>query len=356
MFETAETVGFSGGIFDYQHLFSKNPRMRDGVAAEFVKSLRNDGFAILRNTPYNDGVVEDASRVGQAVFELSLTDAAPYLSFQDYNDPGIKPYGMEMLPDGKPASTRMTYTAYKNQPAGLPKRRGAYLQPGQEKFWIPDELIPGFRKGITRCLDTSDEMGRALLKAVAIGLNLQPDLNLNLPSSFFDPCFVSDTGELINANMLSLNRYLARPDPMRLVPHPDMDLLTLVGASSGEALQVYNPKIRKWVKIPLRPDLVAVLTGGVMDVLTRGLLPLALHRVHATGESVSRPRVSINALLNPSDLHPLPIIPGDGVSALVAEDPTLIRATGLETALALWDKYEGGNLAFNRVYSRLSGV
>ena len=80
----------------------------------------------------------------------------------------------------------------------------------------------------------------------------------------------------------------------RLLGHEDVDLFTILPATSIDGLQVWNHHSGKWVRLAAPPGSIIINTGDYMQRITNDLLPSTTHRVGKPrdGSHLARARVS----------------------------------------------------------------
>jgi isopenicillin N synthase-like dioxygenase len=101
--------------------------------------------------------------------------------------------------------------------------------------------------------------------------------------------------------LLRIIRYPpARETSLRSGEHCDTNLLTLVPATTDAGLQVRTSD-GKWSDVPAHPGALAVLDGVMLEMLSRGHYPSALHRVVAPGGSSTPARMALPLFLHPAD-------------------------------------------------------
>jgi isopenicillin N synthase-like dioxygenase len=83
--------------------------------------------------------------------------------------------------------------------------------------------------------------------------------------------------------------------------HRDTNLLTLLPAADGGGLQVCSAN-GAWIDVPNEPETLTVTSGVMLEMVSGGYYPSALHRVAAPGpSSVATPRLAMPLFLHPAD-------------------------------------------------------
>ncbi|MDP4301881.1 2OG-Fe(II) oxygenase family protein [Leptothrix discophora] len=93
-------------------------------------------------------------------------------------------------------------------------------------------------------------------------------------------------------------------DALRAAPHEDINLLTVLPATSEPGLEVLG-RDGRWITVPCAADapqggLIVINTGDMLQEASGGHFPSTTHRVaNPTGEAARRSRVSLPLFLHP---------------------------------------------------------
>ena len=100
----------------------------------------------------------------------------------------------------------------------------------------------------------------------------------------------------------------------RLLGHEDVDLFTLLPATSVEGLQVWNHRSRAWVRLSAPKGSIIINTGDYMQRISNDLLPSTTHRVGKPrdGSHLSKARVSFPIAVYVWEDEMLEVLPGLG--------------------------------------------
>jgi len=147
----------------------------------------------------------------------------------------------------------------------------------------PDDL-PGFRETVLAYIDALDTLGRRLLPACAVALDLSAD--------HFDHAFAESqfTFRLTHYPPVS-----AEANQFGLAPHTDANFMTFLAQSDVPGLQVRMPS-GDWLDVPDVPGSFAVNSGDMMTRWTNGRFKSTPHRAVPP---VGRPRYAIPYFLGP---------------------------------------------------------
>jgi isopenicillin N synthase-like dioxygenase len=100
----------------------------------------------------------------------------------------------------------------------------------------------------------------------------------------------------------------------RLLGHEDVDLFTILPASSVDGLQVWNHRSGKWVRLSAPPGSIIINTGDYMQRISNDRLPSTTHRVGkpTDGSHLSAARVSFPMAVYVWENEILEVLPGQG--------------------------------------------
>jgi isopenicillin N synthase-like dioxygenase len=100
----------------------------------------------------------------------------------------------------------------------------------------------------------------------------------------------------------------------RLLGHEDVDLFTILPASTTDGLQVWNHRSGKWVRMKAPPGSIIINTGDYMQRISNDRLPSTTHRVGkpSDGSHLTRARVSFPIAVYVWEDEILDVLPGLG--------------------------------------------
>ena len=146
------------------------------------------------------------------------------------------------------------------------------------------ENLPGFRDTVLAYTDTIDDLGRRLLPACAVALDLPP--------TAFDRAFLDSQFSFRLSHYPPVE---ADVNQFGIAPHTDANFLTFLAQSEVPGLQVRAPS-GEWVDVPYIPDSFAVNSGDMMYRWTNGRFKSTPHRAVPP---VGRHRYAIPFFLGP---------------------------------------------------------
>ena len=147
----------------------------------------------------------------------------------------------------------------------------------------PDDL-PGFRETVLAYTGAIDALGRRLLPACALALDLPPDQ--------FDAAFAESQ---FSFRLSHYPPVAAEANQFGIAPHTDANFLTFLAQSEVPGLQVRMPS-GEWLDVPYVPGSFAVNSGDMMARWTNGRFKSTPHRALPP---VGRHRYAIPYFLGP---------------------------------------------------------
>lgn len=238
---------------------------------EFVKSIHETGFAVLRNHPIESVDIE-RMYTSWGLFFASDTKF-DYLSNPETHD-GYFPYRSENAKSHAAKDLKEFYHIY---PQGrLPQD-------------IREISLTFYTKMLT--------LGDMLLDWI------QQEAPASVTNTFSEPLT-----QMMNKSEQSLLRILhyppieedIEPGAVRAAAHEDINLITLLVTGSEPGLQAQDSK-GTWHDIPCDAGMIAVNVGDMLQKASRGYFPSTTHRVvnPNNAESSKRSRYSMPMFMHP---------------------------------------------------------
>jgi isopenicillin N synthase-like dioxygenase len=128
------------------------------------------------------------------------------------------------------------------------------------------ETLPGFRETVLAYTDAVDALGRRLMPACAVALELPPDA--------FDAAFAESQ---FSFRMSHYPPVPAEENQFGIAPHTDANFLTFLAQTDVPGLQVRLPS-GAWLDVPYIPGSLAVNSGDMMYRWTNGRFKSTPHR------------------------------------------------------------------------------
>jgi isopenicillin N synthase-like dioxygenase len=221
--------------------------------------------------------------VARAFFGLP---EAERLAIANVNSPqfrGYTPVGNEYT-NGRSDRRDQLDVGHELPPPQLGPGDPAWLRLRGPNLW--PTALPAMRTTITEWMTAMEEVGRTLLRALALALG-QPATRLD--------AMVTPRPEVL----VKVIRYPSRTDPAAeqgVGAHRDTGLLTFVHQDDASGLQV---RLRdRFVDIPRVPGTYVVNLGEMMQLLTHGYFAATVHRV-VSPRHTDAERVSVAYFFNP---------------------------------------------------------
>ncbi|MBV8659174.1 MAG: isopenicillin N synthase family oxygenase [Burkholderiales bacterium] len=241
------------------------------AAWQFTQSLRETGFAVLRNHPLPSAMIGEIYSDWAAFFKSAGKDA---YRFDPARQDGWFP------PD-------VSETAKGHTMRDLKEFFHVYT-------WgrIPVEL----REGALRYHFEATQLAAHLLAWIEQQL---PDA---IRQGLSEP--LSDMIQGSEATLLRVLHYppLAGDEPkgaLRAAPHEDINLITILPAASAPGLQVMT-RAGEWLDVPVDPGALVINVGDMLQEATGGWLPSTPHRVvNPAPAEANLPRLSLPLFLHP---------------------------------------------------------
>ena len=248
----------------------------DDAAEQFTASLKDTGFAILKNHPIDSELVNQVYS-GWAHF-FANANKRKFLFDPDDQD-GYFPF--------------------------LSENAKEHAQKDLKEFfhYYPWGKCPDFLR------EDTDRLYNQLRGLASILLNWVEE---NSPREV-RRAYSMELSDMINNSPGTLMRILnypalqgdEQPNAIRAAAHEDINLLTCLVASTEPGLQVQDVK-GKWHNVDCDPGNIAVNVGDMLEMCSGSYFPSTTHRVvNPVGENSHKARMSIPLFLHPRSDVPL---------------------------------------------------
>lgn len=236
----------------------------------FVRSIRETGFAVLKNHPIDAALIKDVYSEWEAFF--NSPDKFNYLYDKETQD-GYFPFLSENAKD----------SAYKDL---------------KEFYHLYDwGRYPTSLTGKTR--DLFQQLSR-------LATNLLQWIEQHTPEAIREK-FSEPLSQMIQDSPKTLLRILyypalqgdEEPGAVRAAAHEDIDLLTLLPAATATGLQVKDAT-GVWHDVSSDPGTIVVNAGDMLQMCSDGYYKSTTHRVvNPQGEAAKKPRLSMPLFMHP---------------------------------------------------------
>jgi isopenicillin N synthase-like dioxygenase len=245
--------------------------LAEDVPVQFARSLRETGFAVLRNHPLPQDLIDEIYRAWADFFN---SDHKAQYRFDPERQDGWFPSEVSELavehavrdikeffhvyPWGRiPPALHADALRYHLEASTLASRLLAWVEDA-----LPADIREGLSEPLSGMIDGSD---MTLLRV------------LHYPPLRGDEA----------------------PGALRAAAHEDINLLTILPAASAPGLQVQD-RAGNWLDVPVDPGALVINVGDMLQEATAGWLPSTSHRVaNPTGAAAKESRLSLPLFLHP---------------------------------------------------------
>jgi isopenicillin N synthase-like dioxygenase len=260
------------------------PGSREAVAGKVRSALESIGFFIVVDHGVPRDLIERTFAEARR-FHAEPMERKMALRMNEHNN-GYMAMGRyavwtsEVNTNDKPDLNEAFFTKRERAPDDPLLRSGRrFAGPNR---WPTD--LPGFRETVLAYTDAVDGLGRRLLPACAVALDLPP--------GFFDAAFVESQ---FSFRLSHYPPVPAEPNQFGIAPHTDANFMTLLAQTEVPGLQVRLPS-GNWLDVPYVPDSYAVNSGDMMYRWTNGRFKSTPHRALPP---IGQPRYAIPFFLGP---------------------------------------------------------
>ena len=231
----------------------------NSLGAQFTTSLKNTGFAVLRNHPISKNLISDIYDEWKFFFDSNYKHS--YL-FDKIKQDGYFPYLSEHAKGSSIKDLKEFYHIYSwgRYPSQISKKTNDLIKQFKdiaEKLLfeinqnLPEEIKKNFSIPLHNMIQNS---GQNLLRII-----------------HYPPLLESEDSQAIRAGA-----------------HEDINLITLLVAGSEPGLQVMGTD-GNWIDVSTSPEYIVVNVGDMLQECSHGYYPSTTHRVvNPTNKSLSR--------------------------------------------------------------------
>lgn len=243
----------------------------ENAAEQFVESLRNTGFGVLKNHPISQDLVESIYKNWQDFFNSS--EKHDFLFSKETQDGYFPPEVSEVAKGFTVKDIKEYFHVYPN--GRVPAQLEAEIR---EYYRLANEFA-------STLLSWVQEYAPADVKAK----------------------FSIDLKDMISNSEQTLLRVLhyppmtgdEEPGAIRAAAHGDINLLTVLPAANEPGLQVQD-KDGGWIDVPCDFGNLIINIGDMLQEASGGYFPSTIHRViNPTGKGSDKSRISLPLFLHP---------------------------------------------------------
>ncbi len=284
--------------FDFARYLHGNASDRRIFAEEFGAAVQEIGFSVLTGHGVDTALYERLSDTVEELFTTTTLDEKMRFRAARHGSVSQGYFPLRETSDIHP--DLVEGWVFCRRAFDLPQRREGAFDPAA--YWPDVNYEPRFRE----LAIAHEKLIKPITQAMFQGIGVAPHL--------YDE-------KLTETNFgLRLNYY---PPPAktaddgggsRLLGHEDVDLFTILPASTVSGLQVWNHMSQKWVRLDAPPGSIIINTGDYMQRITNDRLPSTSHRVGkpAVASQENLARVSFPMAVYVWENEVLEVLPGLG--------------------------------------------
>ena len=282
----------------------QNPATKHEFVKELGDAFNYIGFATITNHPFPKELRLQLREVVEKFFALPEEIKLKYHKPEVAGQRGYTPRFKEHAKDQNVPDLKEFYQIGQEIPEDVQDSLQGYYGPN---IW-PQE-IPGFKEITWKVYRTMENIGRELLRAIALYLDLE--------ENYFDDKVLYGESILRLLYYPPLSELGEFPEgAIRAAAHGDINLITLLMGSSAEGLQVLNRE-NQWIPINAEIDDLAINVGDMLERLTNNRLRSTIHRVVNPPNATEEPRYSFPFFMHPRPEMSLACLP----SCITPENP-----------------------------------
>lgn len=280
------------------------PEQRYAIAKELADACHNVGFVFIINHGISPELLEEVFGWSKRLFDLKTEEKmlAPHppgpTVHRGYSWPGLEKVSQVISSDEKVGQALRAVKDCKES-----YEIGSEEDEEQPNVWLPDEILPGFRKFMTDFYWECSKTSREILKAIGIGLGLKdPEYMLKFHAG--------------HNNQLRLLHYppipaaeLENETSARMPAHSDWGSITMLFQDDCGGLEVESQHVPgEFIKVTPMKNAIVMNIGDMLMRWSNDYLKSTLHRVtlppaqdRFTGtERMTRARYSIPYFVSPN--------------------------------------------------------
>lgn len=264
----------------------------DGFAAAFGGSFERFGFAIVADHGIDQGLIERAWHLTEALFALSAVEKCRYHVPGGGGARGYTPFKTEIAKGASLVDLKEFWHVGRELPAGH-----KYAADMTVNVW--PEKPAGCREAFLALFSAFDTIGDRLLSAIA--------RYLNLASDWFDRAVTDGNSvlRLLHYPPISLDT-----EGVRAEAHEDISLITMLLGAEEAGLELLD-KDGCWLAIKPPEGAMVVNVGDMLQRLTNHILPSTTHRVaNPPPERQGHSRYSMPFFIHPAPDFLIETLPG----------------------------------------------
>ena len=248
---------------------------------ELGKNFRDSGFCGIKDHGIDTKLVTEVQDLMKRFFNLPEETKRSYFKPELNGARGYTPFKIETPKDANLADLKEFWHVGRELDKGDPFKQ-----------WMPDNLdIPDlimFKEKTNDLFSQFDELGKQLLEAIALDLNLNSNFFHNITNKgnsvmrviHYPPVDREEKGERAGA-------------------HEDINLITLLIGGQQAGLEILSRK-NEWLRASVSNNVIICNIGDMLQRLTNNNMKSTTHRVNALAEECKSSRYSIPFFVHPN--------------------------------------------------------
>jgi isopenicillin N synthase-like dioxygenase len=283
---------------DFGAFLRGNSADKARFAEQFAGALEEIGFAVLVGHGVDPGLYEQMEELTLDLFRSTSLDEKMRFRAARHGSVNQGYFPIEETSDIHP--DLVEGWVWCRRAFDIPRQREAPF--AAEDYWPK----PQYEEQARRLVLAHEQLFKPIAQAMLQGLGCDPHLldrkltetNFGLRLNYYPPMTAEQD----------------RSGAGRLLGHEDVDLFTILPASSTDGLQVWNHRSGKWVRMKAPPGSIIINTGDYMQRISNDRLPSTTHRVGkpSDGSHLTRARVSFPMAVYVWEDEVLEVLPGLG--------------------------------------------
>lgn len=284
--------------FDFDRFLRGNEDERETFAVEFAAAVQDIGFSVLTGHGVDTAIYDELEQAVDELFTETTLEEKMRFRAKRFGSVSQGYFPIRETSDIHP--DLVEGWVWCRRAFDIPQERTTPFNPAD--FWPDEKYEPVFRKLAL----AHEPLIKPIANAMLQGLGCDPHIydekltrtNFGLRANYYPPLSAADDASGAG----------------RLLGHEDVDLFTILPASTVSGLQVWNHHSGKWVKLDAPPGSIVINTGDYMQRITNDKLPSTTHRVGkpADGSHTARARISFPMAVYVWENELLEVLPGLG--------------------------------------------
>tara|TARA_B100001175_G_scaffold49029_1_gene38418 strand:- start:9305 stop:10237 length:933 start_codon:yes stop_codon:yes gene_type:complete len=248
---------------------------------ELGKNFRDSGFCGIKDHGIDTKLVTEVQDLMKRFFNLPEETKRSYFKPELNGARGYTPFKIETPKDANLADLKEFWHVGRELDKGDP-----FKQWMPENLDIPDLIM--FKEKTNDLFSQFDELGKQLLEAIALDLNLNSNFFHNITNKgnsvmriiHYPPVDREEKGERAGA-------------------HEDINLITLLIGGQQAGLEILSRE-NEWLRASVSNNVIICNIGDMLQRLTNNNLKSTTHRVKAIADEAMTSRYSIPFFVHPN--------------------------------------------------------